>query len=299
MSRDHGTKACYVYGPEGGDTSRGCRCEACLQASREEKNQRSRLVAYGRWQPYVDAGPAREHLKMLMENGIGWKRAAVLAGVPNGAVTQLLYGGSGNRPPSRRIRPATEAAILAVRPSLDLMADLAGTDATGTRRRVQALAVTGWSQAELGARLRMKPGTFSAAVRRDRVSAAFARAVRDLCRELWDQPPPEATPQEKRAAARTRGHAAKSEWVPLAAWDDIDDPQARPAEGWQRAPEDARRPAALLVDEARELFSFGLDRNQAAERLEVTRNRLDAAFSRAARAEAAAPAAAGEQEAAA
>jgi len=299
VSREHGTKACYVYGPEGRDTSRGCRCGACSQANRDEKNQRSRLIAYGRWQPYVPAGPAREHLKMLMRNGIGWKRAAEVAGVPNGTVSHLLYGGPKDRPPSRRIRPETEKAILSVRPSLDLMADLAWTDATGTRRRVRGLAVLGWSQPVLAARLGMKPENFTAAVRRRRVSAVFARAVRDLARELTRDPlhqaPPETTPREKRAAACVRGYAARAGWVPLVAWgDDIDNPQAKPAEDWKRAPERKYRNRADLAAEARELFSYRLDRNQAAERLGVTRDVLDAALSKTARA-----AAAGDEEAAA
>jgi hypothetical protein len=74
---------------------------------------RERQILYGRWQPYVDAGPARQHLRTLAAAGIGWRRAARLSAVSTGAVSKILYGGPGQRPPSQRIRPQTAAAILA------------------------------------------------------------------------------------------------------------------------------------------------------------------------------------------
>lgn len=280
--REHGTKACYVFGPDGGgDRSRGCRCGACSRANREAENERNRQIAYGRWQPFVDAGPARGHLKTLMGSGIGWKRAAELAGVSGGTVTHLLYGGPGGRPPSRRIRPETEAAILAVRPSLDVMADMAWTDATGTRRRVQALAARGWSQGRVAARLGVSRKNFNAMMRRGRVSAATARAVAALYAELWDAPPPEETPRQRDAANRARRHAAEQGWPPPMAWgEDIGDPAAEPAAGWQRDPERKCRSGALTAAEARELLGFGLSRADAAKRLGVTVAAMEKAMER-------------------
>jgi hypothetical protein len=111
--RLHGTRARYVMGPGPGQGP-GCRCAPCRAANRAAENQRTKLIAYGRWQPYVDAGPAREHVRQLAARGIGWKQAAMLAGVPTGAMSKLLYGGPGGRPPSQRVRPGTAAAILAV-----------------------------------------------------------------------------------------------------------------------------------------------------------------------------------------
>ncbi|HXJ28558.1 MAG TPA: hypothetical protein VNH17_22790 [Streptosporangiaceae bacterium] len=205
---------------------------------------------------------------MLTGSGMGWKRVAELSGLSTGAVSRLLYGGPGDRPPTRRIRPETEAAILAVRPVLDLMRDGAPVDGTGTRRRVQALVARGWSQARLAARLGMKPSNLGHLIyRRPMVTAATARAMRDLYEELWDRNPPEEAHRDKIAASRARRYAAERGWPPPLAWDDIDDPRAVPAEGWQRQ---ARLSAAELAAEARDLEAFGLTRGEAAGRLGVS-----------------------------
>jgi hypothetical protein len=132
--------------------------------------QRERQILYARWQPYVDAEPAREHVRALADAGIGWKRVAELAGVSTGSVSKLLYGGPADRPPSRRIRPQTAAAILAVRPSAQAVAPGALVDSAGTHRRVQALVTGGWSQARLAGRLRVAPSTLDAALRRSRLA---------------------------------------------------------------------------------------------------------------------------------
>ena len=81
---------------------------------------------------------------------IGLRRVADLSGVPHGSLTKLLHGDPRTgRPPSRRIRPATEAALLAVAPTVGNVAPGTVIDATGTRRRLQALLTRGWPQAHL------------------------------------------------------------------------------------------------------------------------------------------------------
>ena len=79
--RLHGTRARYVLGP-GPGPGPGCRCADCRAANRAAENQRTRLIAYGQWQPYVDADQARAHVRRLAVQGIGWKRTAALAGSP-------------------------------------------------------------------------------------------------------------------------------------------------------------------------------------------------------------------------
>jgi transcriptional regulator with XRE-family HTH domain len=246
MSREHGTRACYVFGPEGGqDRGRGCRCIRCRAANREDANERERLIAYGRWQPYIAAEPVREHLRALAAAGIGWKRAAELSGVSTGAVSKILYGGPGGRPPTRRVRPETAAAVLAVRSAPEALAGGAETDGTGTRRRVQALVARGWSQARIAGMLGVGAANLGDLLyRRKAVTAAKARAVRSLYARLWDQPPPESSHREKIAASRARRYAAERRWPPPMAWDDIDDPRARPAAGWQRETGARRQGAA-------------------------------------------------------
>jgi transcriptional regulator with XRE-family HTH domain len=267
---EHGARARYA---------RGCRCAPCTQANRTAENQRTRLIAYGQWQPYVDAERAREHVRMLAAHGIGWKRAAELTGVSTGSMSKLLYGGPGDRPPSQRIRPETEAKILAVRPSLELLGARADVDATGTHRRVQALVACGWSQLKLAERLGMLRSNFGTMMNNAKVHAGTARAVGALYDELWDQAPPEAEWRDKIAASRSRNYAAARGWAPPAAWDDIDDPDASPADGWRRGPDKPLRGAELAA-EARELFSLGFSLDEATGRLGVSRDTLQSALRR-------------------
>lgn len=279
--REHGTRARYVHGPaENGQQGKGCRCGPCCVANRAAESHRARMKLYGRWEPYVDAGPAREHVRMLSACGIGWKRVAELSGVSTGALSKLLYGGPGDRPPSRRIRAETAAALLAVEPGA--LAGHALVDATATRRRLQALVAAGWSQAKLGRRLGVLPSNFGALLRGARITAATGWAVAALYDELWDRRPPQAAHREKIAANRARNYAAARGWPPPAAWDDetIGDPLAGPAEGWQRSARRTLRTADVAEDAA-ELAAQGFTREQIAGRLGISRAALDQALKRA------------------
>ena len=155
-------------------------------------------------------------------------------------------------------------------------------DATGTHRRLQALARNGWSLGRLSARL----GTSKRALvilRSARVTGAVAARVRVLYDELWDQPPPAGTWRERQGAAQARNYARAQGWVPAGAWDDnpgphfIDDPAAVPVPGVERG---EGRERGALYDEVLELTGFGLDLNQAAERLGVSKSTVSTTLSR-------------------
>jgi transcriptional regulator with XRE-family HTH domain len=274
--RPHGTRARYAAGP-GPGRGPGCRCDACCTAKRAEENYRIRQIAYGRWHPYVDAEPARQHIAALAQAGIGWRRAAELAGLSDGLVSGLLYG-RGGRPPTRRIRPATAQAILGV-PAAPAPGAL--TDATGTRRRLQALVANGHSQAQLAARLGKNPNNFGFLLRRTQVTTQTRDAVRQVYDQLWNQPPAEHDPRSRQAAARARNYATARGWVPPLAWDDdlIDRPGARPAGDWRRPARTTHRRVELAED-AYELLALGHTREQAAERLGVKRTALEQALAR-------------------
>jgi len=280
-TRPHGTRARYVLGP-GPGKGPGCRCDDCRAANRAAASRRDRQILYGRWQPYVDAEPAREHLRALSAAGIGWKRAAELAGLSTSAVSKLLYGGPGERPPSRRIRPQTAGAILAVKPSAGQLAPGALTGITGTRRRLQALVATGWSQARLAGELGLTGANFGAMMRCDQVTAGTARAVSELYDRLWNQSPPGHDQRTRIAASRARNYAAARGWVPPLAWDDdvIDDPDGRPADGWKRRARSKRRSAELAEDAGELIRQEGYTREHAAARLGVSLGALEAALSR-------------------
>jgi transcriptional regulator with XRE-family HTH domain len=276
---EHGTRAGYRG---------GCRCDACRQADREYARRRHRLKAYGRWQPFTDATPVREHVRRLMVRGIGANRVAALAQVSRSSVGHLIYGDPARgEAPSRRIRTGTAQRLLAVRFSEANLAPGAPVEAAGTRRRLQALIAVGHSGRSLAARLDMEPAHLHRILSgRPAVTAATARRVRGLYDRLWDQPPPQATRGERISAAKARAHAARRGWPPPLAWDDdaIDDPDARP-EPWQRS---CLHRSRDLVADARELAARGYTRTQAAQRLGISRGALDKAISRAARRERAA-----------
>ena len=69
---EHGTRNCYALGPTG--QGPGCHCEECKEANRDYKNARERAIAFGRWNPYADAGPVRQHLLTLRERRSGAAR---------------------------------------------------------------------------------------------------------------------------------------------------------------------------------------------------------------------------------
>jgi hypothetical protein len=218
----HGTHACYVLDR--------CRCLPCAAANSQYENDRSRRIAYGRG-AYVDAGPARAHVLALRGQGMGLKQVAKVSGVPHGGLWKLVYGGPGQRPPSRRIRAATEQRLLAVRAEISTLAGGAIVDATGTHRRVQALVAVGWSQSKISARIGMTRGHFGKMMHAQAVSARTARAIAAVYDELWNQLPPRDAHKQKVAYSRAVNFARARRWAPPLAWDDnIDDPTAQPHE---------------------------------------------------------------------
>lgn len=107
--------------------------------------------------------------------------------------------------------------------------DLSLTGATGTLRRLQALAVAGWPTRCLGAELANARTRVPKLLRERHVTVRTARRVAALYDRLWNVDPAThgATPQE---IARVKARAAALGWAPASAWDDdrIDDPAALP-----------------------------------------------------------------------
>lgn len=97
-------------------------------------------------------------------------------------------------------------------------------DATGTRRRIEALACLGWSTAELSRRIGRTRSYLSKTAHRTTVHPSTAAAVARLYDELcmtWCTTP---------TAARTAAEARAKGWAPPLAWDEgsLDDPTATP-----------------------------------------------------------------------
>lgn len=175
--REHGTRACYVWGPESGDKGAGCRCDLCRRAVAEYEAERKRRIE----PPYVGAAEVRAHLAFLAENGIGLKTVAKRSGVSHGALTKIVYG-SPQRAPSKRVRPATRDAILAVTPAD--AADGAKVPATQVWKDVEALLARGWTKAAISRTIGQNG--LSLQLGKEQVRAERARAVHTLL----DQPVP-------------------------------------------------------------------------------------------------------------
>lgn len=191
-------------------------------------SHRNRMKAYGRWQPYVDAQPAREHVNRLRAAGIGPKRIAELSGVPHGSIAKLIYGEARrNLAPSKRIRPETEARLLAVEPSIDSLAPSGFVPAIGTRRRLQALACMGYPLTWISGRI----GISAAQVwrlqhgRTNQCEAETHFAIKALYRTHAMRPSESPRAEAIRRAARAKG------WESVIAWDDPDAEDERIARG--------------------------------------------------------------------
>lgn len=160
----------------------------------------------------VDAGPTREHLVRLRELQWTYTAIAKRSGVARTAVREA-FG-------RRHVQAATEAAILAVPLTRHLSKNVL-VDATGTRRRVEALAYLGWPLSHLEPRFTRCRGRVGKAIATGWVSTVIAADVERVYRELENTPGPSDI---------ARRRALRRGFVGPAAWDnrDIDDPQARP-----------------------------------------------------------------------
>lgn len=209
----------------------GCRCGVCKGAVRTYNRKQVIDRANGR-PATVDAEPARQHVLALRAEGMGLRQIAAAAGLNRKVLNTLLNGRSDRGdPPSARLRFKSAEAILAVRaPTVETLRDKTLVPAFGLHRRIQALVACGWSQAKLAERLGVTRSNFGTFMKQDDATAATARRVHALYRELQDLTPSEDTHRDRIAASRARRYAAEHDWFPPIAWDDdtIDDPAAHP-----------------------------------------------------------------------
>jgi len=165
--RTHGTHGKYVQDL--------CRCAECCAANTEyERGRRARIDP-----PYVSAGPARAHIGELRAAGVGLKQIAKAAGLPHGTLSKLVYGTPQlDRPPSKRIRPATMSKILAVTP-----ADIAGgakVDAAPTWVLLDEMIAAGVPKVQIAEQIGQNGVGLQ--LSRNQVAARNARSVAELHR---------------------------------------------------------------------------------------------------------------------
>jgi len=204
---------------------------------REYARWRSRQIAYGRWQPWADAGPVRDHVHALRRQGASYHAVARAAGVSPMTVHHLVNG-SGHRQGQLpcRIGSVQAERLLAVTVPVGATG---WRDACGARRRARALVALGHCPAALarGAGVTAPRMTRLLAGRTRHVSRDFHAAVCGLYEEMWNQVPPERTRREQVIAEGARRRAGTAGWPPPMGLDDdrIDDPAYRPRIGWRRA----------------------------------------------------------------
>jgi hypothetical protein len=169
----------------------------------------------------IDATPARERLRRLQQT-MTWGQISAAVGSEPGNLQHIADGRRA------KIRRSTLAQILAVQPEAPAPGKY--RDATGTRRRLQALRAIGHSAKVIAD----KAGSAEARIQlissgeQPTVRQALEVKIRKVYAELHQTPAPAG-----RSATRAKNHALANDWAPPGAWDDdtIDDPQAKPEFG--------------------------------------------------------------------
>lgn len=257
----HRTLTCY--------TDYGCRRPECVERRREWQRNLRRRQREG--QPaLLDAQPVRTHLLALQTAGISVNAVARAAGLDEWTLRNFLPSPSGKRPRKHRVTPDTARKILAVTAEQAIHGYV---DGTGTRRRIQALVAAGWPMRRLAEHLDINPTYVGDLVRRtesDRpVRSATAAKVAEAYEQLRHKRPARHGIKAHQIR-RMRKLAAERKWPTPKYWaermDVIDDPHFEPMYGQTRG--------ELLAADGRELLSYGVPVEQAAERLGVTKAHL-------------------------
>ncbi|MFC8272335.1 hypothetical protein ACFUJR_07285 [Streptomyces sp. NPDC057271] len=242
----------------------GCQRPECRKRTNDYTRNRYRQVGYGTWQGLVDAAPVQQHIADLRSAGASIPSIAKAAHVSTATLARILYGERGQRP-NPRMRAESASAILAVRAEMCAIPDGAKVDATGTRRRLQALVAMGWSFTALGPHIGIHNRPLGDMARADRVTAGSARKVRTAYKRLILLTP-EQGGVHSQACALARRVAAREGWALPGAWDDIDDPSCVPDTG-PADPVNRDEIAAYRRDEIGRLSRYGVGEYEIAERL--------------------------------
>lgn len=241
-----------------------CRRSECVRRYLDWDRDRIARHADGSWDNLVDAVPVRQHLLALEAAGVLPNRISKATGIP----LQTLRDFTSPRTRGRRYRtsPETAAKILAV--TAEDTTPLY-VDPTGTHRRIQALVAAGWPMISIDRRLGYKRERMRKILAEKVVLGSTEKLIAAVYDELARRKPERhGVPKQYARQARQRG--AANRWPTPRYWadrmDDIDDPHFEPLYRVTRG--------ELLAADARELFRYGVDAEQAAHRLGVTKQHL-------------------------
>ncbi|MFG3170621.1 hypothetical protein [Streptomyces sp. NPDC048200] len=203
----------------------------------------------------VDATQTRAHLERLTARGWTYQQIAAATGLDSSTFGVILSGRY------RKVAHHTAESILAVRLDQTPPIPRGLTDATGTRRRLQALMVLGYPLPGIAQQigvsyfslLQTAGGKWSA------VRTPTAEKVARVYRRLAAVPAPPT-----RAAELVRNEAMARGWVGPLAWDSIDDPACEPEAC------EVVQPRHVHPDDVSELAGRGLDDREIGRRLGVS-----------------------------
>ena len=193
-----------------------CDCNPCRTTRLRVKKRNTVNRQLGR-PGLIDATLARRKLEQLQRT-MSWEQIAAATGCDDCNLRQIVDGSR------TQIRRGTLARILSVQPESPAPGKY--LDATGTRRRIQALRAIGWSARALAD----ASGAGETSIERiclgqPTVRSTVAVRIAVAYSKLHRSP---AAPG--RSATRARNYAISNGWAPPGAWDEdtIDDPNAQP-----------------------------------------------------------------------
>lgn len=194
-----------------------CECRACTRARRLYLKRWRYKTREGSRLLRVPAEQVREHVRMLIGQGMTISGVAAEAGVSRLAVAEVVGGRVAT------VRPATARRILGVRYTGRRGVNL--VHVAGSQRRLQDLALRGFPLHELTAVCGLSHDTLIRVRRAERVAIYEhnAAAITRMWRSLEGREPQ----AQGRARAVTVSKARALGFVPLAAWDDPDNPLER------------------------------------------------------------------------
>lgn len=217
----------HRHGQPGTAEKHGCTCAPCKKAayrlSKAQNLNGGRTPAA--MSVYEPSDKAASLVETLVRSGMSEKAIGQRLGVSASRVSDIHHQHY------RRIRKETTVALYVLVKERDLPARYLAVgyvDATGTRRRLQALARRGWSSKDIRDACGLDPKTVSYVKtgRQGQVMASTRDAVQIAYDRLMRKPVPLGP-----SHSQTRTRAVASGYAPAGAWDnvaDMDDPAAMP-----------------------------------------------------------------------
>jgi hypothetical protein len=230
---------------------RGCRLPDCVAINYRYEKGVSYDVTCGR-RRQIDSQEVRTHIELLRAENWTRLRITKAAGVSRSTVYSLAAG-------QPEVRAHIARAILSIR--IAPAPSKANIDATGSTRRVRALVVIGHTLRTIAEETGFGHSKIEhlAGGLLEAVDAHTAETIANVYRRLAVKP---GSSGQAKAFARKRG------WHGPLAWDDIDDPAARPekAKPYQPVPENGRD--SMRMAEIEHLYLLGESPESIAKQLD-------------------------------